>query len=278
MKKVYRIYLIGGILLTSALFSYGTKYPTHLYSPGDLAKAHSEITDCKSCHKSFGGVQSNLCMNAQCHPVHKITDASKATGSLHSRSREDCSLCHTEHKGVSGKITIDFEHKLLGKDMEACFSCHQKDFDRAHQGKYGKDCMLCHTTKEWETGTVNHQKFVQSACIDCHTGPVDELHRSAGNLCQNCHTTNKWSPASFEHAKYFPLTGEHKVSCTTCHEAGNFKKYTCTGCHEHNTLEIKGEHIEEGILSYGDCLRCHNFRMDGRRYGTGKIGMEEEDD
>lgn len=190
-------------------------------------------------------------------------------------------LCHTEHKGTSGKITINFEHKLLGTGMNDCLSCHKADLQKAHPDKYSKDCITCHTTTNWKVKAIDHRKLVGTTCADCHKAPVDELHRDAGNVCQDCHTTNKWSPATFEHEKYFPITGDHKASCATCHANKDFKKYTCLGCHEHNTLKIRKEHLEEGILSYGDCLRCHNANLGGRDYGAGKVhegmgGKEKE--
>jgi hypothetical protein len=37
----------------------------------------------------------------------------------------------------------------------------------------------------------------------------------------------------------------------------DFNQYTCYGCHEHSRSNIRGEHREEGIYDYENCVECH---------------------
>lgn len=234
MKRLRSIYLVAGLLISAGLFLYGIKYPTHLYAPGDLSKAHSAIKECGDCHKPFRQAPSSMCMNAQCHPSDKLADPLKPKGAFHSKvTGTDCIACHTEHKGISGRITAKFDHDVFAE--------------------YAKECA------------------------SCHKPPADDIHQYSVASCSVCHTTSRWSPAEFKHEK-FPITGDHKTTCLTCHAEKDYEKYTCLGCHEHNTQKIRQEHEEEGIRNYGDCLRCHRFSIDGRSYGTGKIEAEEDDD
>lgn len=34
-------------------------------------------------------------------------------------------------------------------------------------------------------------------------------------------------------------------------------RYTCYGCHQHTPANIRGEHIEEGIRNFANCVDCH---------------------
>jgi len=65
------------------------------------------------------------------------------------------------------------------------------------------------------------------------------------------------SPATFEHEKYFRFDRHHDTECITCHVNNDYGNYTCYGCHEHSRSKIRGEHVEEGIYDYENCVDCH---------------------
>lgn len=280
MKKSYSFYLKLGALMATAMFLMGLKYPAPLYSPGEIAEKHSKLR-CKDCHAPFKRVPSESCSVTDCHASGKIGQKD-AIKDLHKKvQKQDCLICHTDHKGEKGKISKAFDHKELPAKV-SCSDCHSREGEKAHKDKYGSQCKSCHTIKNWKAVTFSHDKVSAVPCADCHKGPKDELHISAGQECKGCHTTKAWKPSTYDHAKYFPLDKEHKVGCNKCHDGGIYKKYTCMNCHVHATRGIISEHREEGIRDYGDCLRCHRVYMKGRSYGTDRTGegesMMDDDD
>ena len=42
-------------------------------------------------------------------------------------------------------------------------------------------------------------------------------------------------------------------------------------CHVHATPKILREHRKKRKKGYGDCLRCHRVKMNGRKYGRKKV-------
>jgi len=228
MKKSLLIVLISTIGVLLILWVIGLKYPTHIYSPGDLNRAHYDIKQCKQCHIPFKGAVSKSCKSDECHSLEKLTHLSeKPLSDLHRNyGKRDCMNCHTEHKGFSGKITKAFDHSIFAANLiNECASCHIADYQKHHPGKYSTECRECHVS-----------------------------------------TTN-WEIVSFDHDEYFPLTGDHFASCDTCHSDSNYKEYTCLNCHVHSTSHIRHEHEEHGIYNYGDCLRCHRMNIEGKSYG-----------
>ena len=81
---------------------------------------------------------------------------------------------------------------------------------------------------------------VDTACVSCHRGALDEhelvmggLSHNAGHGCEECHTPEGW-PVEQEHG-FFPLTGSHDArlgpfgtldyeteKCWTCHTTGDY--------------------------------------------------------
>jgi hypothetical protein len=164
-----------------------------------------------------------------------------------------------------------------------CYDCHAEQ--DAHQGRFGKDCAGCHTPESWQAADFDHSKaafvlvgaHVQVPCQDCHQqgsgGTVfagtpqecvachaaPQFHLGLfGSDCAACHTAQGWSPAKFDQAHTFPVNHGARGSneCRLCHPS-SLQTYTCYGCHEHNPANIEGEHREEGIGDFSDCVRCH---------------------
>jgi hypothetical protein len=178
-----------------------------------------------------------------------------------------CVQCHVNARGFD-----DFE--VTSQD---CYSCHH--MDDPHQGRFGAGCSRCHTEDGWSpakfdhnlssfplTGThmdvaceechVNGQfEGLSTACVDCHAEPAYHAGQF-GTDCAVCHSTVAWIPAEFNGQHTFPLNHGDGASCATCHPV-SFAAYTCYGCHEHSEVEVRSEHLEEGIGSFDNCMECH---------------------
>ncbi len=215
-------------------------FPESMVSPGPLLKGHQSLgKDCFACHTPLLGSRAEKCVD--CHAVDRI------------------GLFTTTGRAISGKgSTVPFHQHLT---EQACTACHTE-----HAGPESGGSMhpFSHQLLQAETRTQ---------CASCHTKPQDALHLQFTGGCQQCHSAAKWRPANFDHAKYFLLDGDHNASCSTCHVADDYSRYTCYGCHEHTTSGIRAEHEEEGIREFQNCVECHRSADDdgerGKRGGKG---------
>ena len=276
MKKNYSFYLMIGSLIATMLILLGMKYPAPLYSPGDVTEKHSKLR-CSDCHAPFKRVPTESCSVADCHIPGKIGNKD-AVKDLHNRVKgRDCLVCHTDHKGLKGKITIAFDHKEL-PDKVRCADCHITDGEKAHKGKYGDLCKDCHSTKNWKAITFSHEKVTKTACVDCHRADDDKAHKGKyGDQCQTCHGTKDWKKVSFSHEKaaHTPCSDCHRAvgekahpgkygdACGACHNTKNWKEITfshdkvtetaCVDCH-------KGPKDDLHASSGDDCKACHGTK------------------
>lgn len=226
----------------------------HLFSFG---------SECLACHDGVDRYGDDFDHNAL--PFQLIGGHTEAS----------CTGCHLDARSI-----VD-----LQSAPQDCYSCHYQQDE--HQGQFGTQCEACHTPNDWEAVSFDHSlsnfpltgahvtvncedchlndTFVgtQSSCVSCHAEPVEHLGQF-GIDCVACHTTTAWTPATFTGNHTFPLNhGEQgTVSCVTCHPT-NYTTYTCYGCHEHTEANIIGEHREEGISDFQNCVECH---ADGREH------------
>ena len=259
-------------------------------------------TKCSACHPKrktksgkilpaiFKPIEFNACNSADCH------------GDPHKGQFKDdlCSKCHVT--GGWDKIDKfdhdrDSEYKLTGKHAEAkcadchiqkknearlykpidpiCYECHQ-DKD-VHKGDLGEVCDSCHTTKEWETSTLDHNKDTEfpivgahkdAKCAECHPkkdkysvekfGCVDcheDIHKGEfDQVCSSCHTQFNWEPRKFDHElkTNFKLEGVHNdIVCESCHVTKGSYRGVPTLCEEC--------HTEPHFNQFGkaSCTECH---------------------
>jgi len=253
----------------------------HTLSSFQLTGKHLNVT-CTSCHKNgeYKGTPTT------CYACHVSRD--KHQGSFGT----NCSICHS----TSGWLPALFDHgqssfKLTGKHISvACASCHKNGVYKGtptncyachasndkHNGRYGTNCAVCHTTSGWLPASFDHNlssfkltgKHIGVTCTSCHKNGVykgtpsncyachasnDKHNGSYGTNCAVCHTTSGWLPASFDHnLSSFKLTGKHiGVTCTSCHKNGVYKgtPTNCYACHASN---------DKHNGSYGtNCASCH---------------------
>lgn len=247
-------------------------------TPKDCFRCHAEpevhrnsfSADCTGCHSTAGwtpaswdgeafghneNTQFTLALHATDFDGRSIPCAGCHQGNIREFEPQVCIDCHS--RGDHGAGFMDEHTAQFGS---GCLDCHDgvdrmSDFDHSRffqlDGAHsGLECLSCHPGNEF--------MGLSRECVDCHAEP--EIHSGFFGLqCQNCHSTTTWAPATLRYHA-FPLDhgDQGQVSCETCHEAA-YSVYTCYGCHEHEPIEIRSEHLEEGITSseLEDCAVCH---------------------
>jgi hypothetical protein len=250
------------------------------------------------------GLAAGSCI--ECHTDHKGRNARTAIRAFRHEAvsaslRNNCNACHSGqkpkdplHRNLEGNCarchetsqwkSAFFDHNMVEANQSgACKNCHidDKPSDELHR-QFSSNCVDCHTTRKWKPASFDHGKFVPSGkqCLSCHRSdlPADDLHRASPAGCSTCHDTSRWKPARYDHNRYFRLDGDHRASCATCHtDPSNFKKYTCYNCHEHSPSKIAGEHREEGISNWQNCVRCHRSGSEGGEHGREGRGRDDDD-
>jgi hypothetical protein len=201
---------------------------------------------------------------------------------------QDCAACHSDHAGakLSDRSHKPFSHTMLREaTRDRCESCHARPDDRVHRD-LAVTCGQCHKPEGWKPAAFEHATLAKTAlerCGSCHEAPTDSLHGQMQGACGQCHRTQAWKPATFEHGTFFLLDPAHDVRCATCHPGNELRRYTCYGCHAHSPANIRGEHLEEGIRSFDDCVECHrNASGEGGEHGEhggfGEHGEEGDSD
>jgi hypothetical protein len=302
-----------------------------LFSPGKLSaeqkgrvqlggvNSHADLGGkCSACHVPPWSRQTMSDRCLECHTdVRGQIDAHQP---LHGKltNNTQCRNCHTEHKGDRAAITDlnAFDHNcaafaLTGKHASVeCNACHTSGphkgtpatcggchgEPKAHLGKFGIDCIKCHSTSTWHStsftttgggggGAFDHSrtafpltghhttvdckkchindkfKGTPTSCVSCHAEP--KVHMSKfGTDCVKCHTTATWHRASF------PTDGpgagfDH--SRTAFPLTGHHTTVDCKKCHVND--KFKGTattcvscHAEPKVHlgKFGkDCNKCH---------------------
>jgi len=306
MSMFLRTLALAGFLFVLPLQVQANK----LLMPGDVIKGHvKEEEKCELCHKKFDKkAQSQLCMDCHKDVGKDVSDKKGYHGRID--TSKECKECHAEHKGRDFKAAEfdhkKFDHKLTDYELKGghlaekvkceschkagkkfreaptvCHTCHEKDDEKAHKGKLGKDCTKCHSEKDWKTTTFDHDKTefklvgkhidvkcakchidnkykgVPKTCVGCHKKDDDKAHKGKlGDKCENCHSAKNWKVSNFDHDKTkFKLLGKHEeVKCAKCHPDNKFKDtpMLCASCHKKDDDKAhKGK--------FGNkCETCHN--------------------
>jgi hypothetical protein len=250
-----------------------------------LTGLHQDLI-CTKCHlnaRSSADLKNTPSQCINCHAKDEPHEGRFGTA---------CETCHN----TSGWKPAKFDHelanfKLTGKHIDVacekchtngtykgtpsiCGSCHQKD--DTHQGQFGADCGLCHSTNGWKPSTFDHNlsafkltgAHLNADCKQCHQNGVfkgtptncyachakDDNHNGRfGTNCGACHTTTAWRPATFDHnLSAFRLTGAHaNLACERCHSKGfSGTPSFCAACHGDPSFH-------HGMFGT-NCAECHN--------------------
>jgi len=285
--------------------------PPHLQAYGDNCLACHDGIDTYGHTFSHANVAFQLTgkhAQAACYGCHT---GARSLADLKTTS-QDCSSCHAKddpHNGqfgtgcgschtTDGWLPATFDHSLTRFPLTgahtsldctqchpnavftaidtACVSCHAKDDH--HNGQFGTDCGMCHTTTAWLPATFDHSltqfpltgAHASLDCAQCHPGAVftaiattcvschakDDHHNGQfGTDCGACHSTTAWLPATFDHSRTrFPLTGAHAgLDCSRCHANQVFTGLStvCSSCHPEPSFHA-------GLFAGMTCDQCHN--------------------
>ena len=275
--------VIGAIVLAVIALSFAA--PRRMLSPGPLIGGHAQIeADCFACHAPWRGAHWQRC--TRCHQVPDIGLRTSRGEPLSQRTlkvsfhqqliEQNCIACHRDHLADHGDAgSRSFSHTLLRPAVRTvCEDCHAAPVNPAHRD-LTVGCARCHRTERWKPADFDHTALApieQQHCDGCHRPPADDLHQVLKDRCQQCHSQKRWKPANFDHDKRFVLDADHNAPCATCHLASDVRRYSCYGCHAHRQDRIRALHVEEGIRSFTDCVRCH------RDPGADPEGGERERD
>jgi hypothetical protein len=222
------VVIVANLLVLVAL---AFVYPHLMVSPGPLVPEHAALaSDCFACHAPLRGASAERCM--ACHALPDIG----------LRTTQGVALKAVSAVGAT-QLKKSFHQELTEQNCIACHSDHAGPKLNQHSRKPFSHALLRVQTRD--------------RCESCHQAPTGALHRQISGNCGQCHTSQAWKPATFEHDKLFVLDKDHNASCVTCHAAGDYSRYTCYGCHEHTPAKVRGQHIEEGILNFENCVECH---------------------
>lgn len=221
MSRVVKLILAANLLAIAVLVFV---FPQFMVAPGRLIPGHQQLeADCFACHQMWRGSTAERCI--VCHAPRDIGR-----------------ITTTGQPIVRAKASVPFHQELMQAD---CTGCH---IDHSGTKRY-----------QWR-GRFDHALLKgggRDRCHSCHQAPKDDLHAKIEGNCGKCHEQSRWTPATFDHDDYFVLDRDHNVRCATCHVRNDYGRYTCYGCHEHSLGKIRGEHIEEGISNFDDCVECH---------------------
>jgi hypothetical protein len=250
--------------------------------------------DCYSCHKAdYDRTQDPNHAAAgyatACDSCHRATDANFKGGVTTSHNSfllagvhatQVCAACH--------------RNNVYRGTPRDCFPCHQAKYTQTTNpnhaaASFSTTCDSCHkpTDATWLLANASHTTFAlvgvhaTQACAACHKNNVykgtsrdcfgchqadyartqSPNHAAAGfpTTCDSCHkaTDATWLLAVFNHT-YFPTTGRHAASCSTCHNSPtNYKVFTCLTCHDRASTD--SHHVGRAGYRYDSqaCYSCH---------------------
>lgn len=244
---------------------------------------HTYVADERRTSTGIHGVLEDTGDCRLCHVEHNGREADQSAAAMIAFPHDQTGYSLVQHRAwpdgraFACRDCHDARAPGYAFDPSRCSACH-REVDAAyvdqHVAQYSTDCLACHHQLE----AFNHPDFplraghadlvcagchaqadfaqISADCIDCHQDP--EIHAGLfGRDCAACHTIDGWTPARLE-KHTFPLNhgGEGEIACTTCHTE-SYVTYTCYNCHEHDEVEVRQKHVEEGIFDFADCMECH---------------------
>lgn len=262
----------------------------HNKSRFPLLGKHATV-ECKSCHRTPAFKDAPT----DCYACHKKDDKHKGSYG------EKCATCHAERdwRTITFDHTLHTRYPLFGRHVHTkcnschkgqlykdktpvdCYACHKKD--DAHKGRFGENCVSCHTERDWKAILFEHVRDTsyplkgyheKIKCESCHKGRLykdktptgcyachkkDDIHGSRfGEQCEKCHGEVNWKTVSFDHDRdtKYPLVGQHSMTtCLSCHAGKLYKDKTPTDCYScHKSQDTHKKRL--GSL----CEGCHNSR------------------
>ena len=260
-----------------------------------LENRHGEL-HCAACHSDSTYTAPTKCQDChqlqdphwgyvgeQCADCHQTATWEEVTFN-HDETRFPLQgehqglVCQQCHARPAEKLNEQFNDDEASKTL--CHSCHMSD--DIHEGSYGTDCQMCHTEKQWDSASFNHDKNTDftltgphreasclachapgqssppgNQCIDCHSS--SDVHQGAlGSTCDDCHTgLENWQQPLFDHDfTDFPLIGLHKIlGCQSCHATDQTFQLPLNSCEDCHLNATSHNHAFNNT-----CENCHSTR------------------
>jgi hypothetical protein len=280
MKKQLAIILLSAFFLSCI----GNGVFAQWIAPGELSKAHKElsgVTSCLKCHTLTEGLDNTACKS--CHEEWK--KKIQANQGLHARIKVECITCHTDHKGKDFDITSldeeSFDHALTGYWLQdshkiACNKCHKKEdtyldltpeclgcHSDIHKKTVSEDCSQCHNYQDWKDFVFDHSKNAEFKLTGKHADAKCELCHPRNQVTGKAGDTDK----VYQVLKFKPIKSEKCIDCHYDVHDGQFKGQVCDACHSlekgwkdytfrHESAQYKGYKLE-GKHKEVDCGKCH---------------------
>lgn len=236
------------LLCTSAAVFAPSTVRAQIFSPGPLARAHSQLegdTHCGACHESGRRTSDNSCGSSNCH--RDVVATVRRSAGLHGGQYrgQNCGGCHVDHRGAGSSLI-----RWPGGNREALD--HGTVGYPLRGGHSGPGCDDCHRGRNGRHART--YLGTSRTCRSCHEDPHEARF---GTNCEGCHSEAAWSRVDmdgFDHSRArFRLRGAHqRVDCAACH--GTPARYlgiehrNCTSCHRQNPHPAV----------YGNrCEQCH---------------------
>ena len=270
----------NAVIMDSELFD-------HAVTDYELKGAHARVK-CALCHKSGKKYRDAPSGCIDCHEeddTHRGDLGKKCKECHDERSWRKASFDHDDtdfplkDKHEDASCASCHPNERYKKTPDDCYTCHR--LNDVHNRQYGKKCEECHTAKDWEKTTFDHddtdfplkekhrdahcaachgkqknvyEEDLKTDCYECHKN--DDIHKGRyGEKCKECHTPKDWDRSIYDHDETdFPLKDKHEdVRCDACHRGPAYDselKTDCYGCHKVNDVH-RGQ---QGKV----CEKCHN--------------------
>jgi hypothetical protein len=201
------------VAMISALAFYGSGASAiSSVNPGGLSGGHKNFTakqGCATCHKPHGsgavewlqaswspGSLSQSCESCHAFSGPATTPHNEQFKTTGAKRTTECTMCHTEHKGMDAKITQLSDTQ--------CSACHEKRFTSFSEGHPS-------FSKDYPSRRRTAIAFDHTSHLSKHFQDKRFTDRTPKELCIGCHNVTKA-------ARNVPVR-PFQESCAKCHES-----------------------------------------------------------
>src|SRR5882757_4355652 len=257
-----------------------TAAPTNYTTLASIAVLHTGISSgCAQCH----GATTALTWYNNFTPK----DAVLTPPHIPSLSGTDCGSCHAPNYVTGGFGPMNMTQAKHAFVPTMCITCHEAGLSfymgAASPGLQGRpanhnsgqmvapnDCSGCHTTANWNSGSMpagHMPNPANQACSVCHTAaPANYttlaanavLHTGISSGCIACHGAPSATPPVFANnftPKSAVLTPVHiptaTTACESCHSNSTFTAFS-------GTTMNSAKHTAMFAVIGGTCDKCHD--------------------
>ena len=236
-------------------------------SPNHAAAGYG--TNCESCHSASSAQWTGAFNHSSVFPLVGDHAAQACTAchknNVYKGTPRDCVGCHLANYNA----TKNPNHASAGFSTQ-CDSCHKASDPSFAGATFNHSTVFAlvgrHATLACASCHVNGvYKGTSRECVGCHQTNYNNTkspsHAASGfpTTCESCHraTDTSWTQGTFNHSNYFPLTSQHNVTCSRCHQTSNYKVFTCLTCHSKSETDSKHRGRAGYLYDSNACYSCH---------------------